>query len=69
MSAKLIDLVASSPAKDIEKNARALMAQGLSKLELVSYEEFDAQAQQLSNMQEKLRTLEARVAALENKIN
>ena len=65
MSAKLSDAVANSPAKDFEKNARALMAQGFAKLDLVTREEFDVQAQLLANTQEKLRDLEARVAALE----
>ena len=65
ISAKLSELAEKSPAKDIEKNARALLAQGFSKLDLVTREEFDIQTQLLSRTVEKLAELEARVAALE----
>lgn len=65
LSAKLKDVMASSPAKDFEKNARALLAQGFAKLDLVTHEEFDIQAAMLDRTHEKLTTLEARVAALE----
>lgn len=65
ISTKLNDIAASGPAKDFEKNARALLAQGFAKLDLVTREEFDVQAQLLSRAQEKLAALEARVAALE----
>lgn len=65
LSSKLCEVVANSPVKDFEKNARALLAQGFAKLDLVTREEFDVQAQLLSRTQEKLAALEARVAALE----
>ena len=65
ISAKLNEAVASSPAKDFEKNARALLAQGFAKLDLVTREEFDVQTQLLSRTQEKVAAMEARVAALE----
>jgi len=65
ISAKLSEAVANSPAKDIEKNARALLAQGFAKLDLVTREEFDVQAQLLSRTAQRLIELEARVAALE----
>lgn len=65
MSAKLNEAVANSPAKDFEKNARALLAQGFSKLDLVTREEFDVQAQVLARAREQLTALEARVTELE----
>jgi hypothetical protein len=65
MSAKLNEAVASSPARDFEKNARALLTQGFAKLDLVTREEFDVQAQVLARAREQLIALEARVAALE----
>ncbi|HEY6094227.1 MAG TPA: accessory factor UbiK family protein [Gallionellaceae bacterium] len=65
ISAKLNEAVANSPARDFEKNARALLAQGFAKLDLVTREEFEVQAQLLTRAQEKLRELEARIAALE----
>ncbi len=65
ISTKLNEAVANSPAKDFQKNARALLAQGFAKLDLVTREEFDVQTQLLSRTQEKLVELEARVTAME----
>jgi len=65
LTAKLSAAANSSPAKDIEKNMRALLMQGFAKLDLVTREEFDVQAQVLARTREHLTALEARVAALE----
>ena len=69
IAAKLNEIMASGPAKDFEKNARALLAQGFAKLDLVAREEFDVQAAMLDRTREKLTALEARVAALEAQQN
>ncbi len=58
MSSKLNEAVSSGPAKDFEKNARALLAQGFSKLDLVSREE-------IAVLELRLEKLEARLAKLE----
>ena len=63
--AKMSALLANSPAKDIEKNAKAMMSGVFSKLDLVTREEFDVQAQVLARTRAKLKDLEARVDALE----
>ena len=65
ISSRLSAAANSSPAKDLEKNMRALLAQGFAKLDLVTREEFDVQAQVLARTREKLSALEARVAELE----
>ena len=65
LSARLSAVIAASPAADIEKNARALLASFFSRLDLVSREEFDVQAQVLQRTREKLDALEKRVAQLE----
>lgn len=65
LSARLSELVKNSPAKDIEKNVRALLAQGFTKLDLVTREEFDIQAEVLARARQQLTALEARVAELE----
>lgn len=65
LSAKLSELVKNSPAKDIEKNIRALLMQGFAKLDLITREEFDVQAQLLTLTREQLILLEMRVAELE----
>lgn len=62
---KMSALMANSPAKDIEKNARAVMSGLFSRLDLVSREEFDIQSEVLARTREKLKLLEARVDALE----
>jgi BMFP domain-containing protein YqiC len=69
ISAKLSAVANSGPAKDIEKNMRALLAQGFAKLDLVTREEFDVQTQVLARTREKLTALEARVAELEAQLN
>lgn len=65
ISARISELVASSPAKDIEKNARALLASAFARLDLVTREDFDLQVAMLARTREKLTDLEARVTALE----
>ena len=65
LSAKLSEAVSSGPARDIERNMRALLVQGFSKLDLVTREEFEIQAEVLAHAREQLAALEARVAELE----
>ena len=65
-SNRLSTLIAASPAADIEKNARALVSGFFAKLDLVTREEFDIQAQVLLRTREMLKALEERVARLEN---
>ncbi|MGL5631342.1 MAG: accessory factor UbiK family protein [Azovibrio sp.] len=65
ISSKISAMIAASPAKDVEKNVRALMSGFFSKMDLVTREEFDVQAQVLARTREKLQALEARVDALE----
>ncbi len=65
ISAKLSEAVANSPVKDVEKNMRALLAQGFAKLDLVAREEFDVQTAVLARTREQLTALEARVIELE----
>lgn len=65
LQAKISQAIENSPAKDIEKNVKAMMSQGFSKLDLVTREEFDIQMQVLAKTRAKLEALEARVAELE----
>lgn len=62
---KMKQAIDSSPIRDLEKNMKAAMTQGFSRLDLVTREEFDVQAQVLAKTREKLEALEARVAELE----
>ena len=63
--AKMSALLANSPVKDFEKNAKAAMSGVFAKLDLVTREEFDVQAEVLARTRAKLKDLEARVSALE----
>lgn len=65
LSGKVSALLAQSPAKDVEKNVRALLASFFGRLDLVTREEFDVQARLLERSREQLRALEAKVAELE----
>ncbi len=52
--------------KDLENNFRAVLRASLSKLDLVSREEFDTQTRVLQRTRERLAELEARLQALES---
>jgi len=65
ISAKITDTIAASPARDIEKNIKALIAATFSRLDLVTREEFDVQQEVLIRTREQLTQLEQRLARLE----
>lgn len=69
LASKLGETIANSPAKDVEKNAKALFTSALSKMDLVTREEFDVQQQVLIKTRTKLSEVEARLAALEAIVN
>lgn len=58
-------LVAATPAKDVEKNLRALLTASLGRLDLATREEFDLQREALKRAKARLAELEAKVAELE----
>ncbi len=51
--------------RDMEKNMRALFADALARVDLVTREEFDIQAAVLARTRAKVESLERQVAALE----
>jgi ubiquinone biosynthesis accessory factor UbiK len=53
--------------KDLEQNFKAVLQSGLTKLDLVTRQEFDIQSGVLRRSRERLEELEARIAALEGK--
>ncbi len=67
ISAKVREILANSPARDIETNMRAMLAAMFARLDLVTRHEFDVQAELLSRTREKLAGLEAKLAELEAK--
>jgi BMFP domain-containing protein YqiC len=56
----------NSPAQDLEKNLKALLASGFTRLDLVLREDFEVQQKLLERAQAKLAELEARIAQLES---
>ena len=69
LSDKIRALLAQSPAKDAEKNLRALLASFFSRLDLVTREEFDVQTRLLARSREQINALETRVAELETRVS
>jgi ubiquinone biosynthesis accessory factor UbiK len=67
VQAKLGEMFKNSPAADIERNVKELMAQTLRKMDLVTREEFELQRELLQRSREKLDALERKVAELEQK--
>lgn len=67
VSGKLSEVLATGPARDIEKNVRAVLTAALAKLDLVTREEFEVQQAVLAKTRETLTALEARIAALESR--
>lgn len=62
---RMKEILAQSPAKDLEKNLRALLTSAFSRLDLVTREEFDVQREVLIRTRAKLAELEAKLAELE----
>ena len=65
LSNKSKDIVNSSPLADVDKNVNALIKGALTKMELVTREEFDVQTEVLRHAREQLASLETKLAALE----
>ena len=65
ISNKIKEIVSSSPLADVEKNINALLKSVFTKIELVTREEFDVQAEVLRKTREKLEMLESKLAELE----
>ncbi len=68
LNRKVNELIAATPAKDIEKNLRAALSSAFSRLDLVTREEFDVQNEVLRHTREKLQQMEAQVAELDAKL-
>jgi BMFP domain-containing protein YqiC len=68
LQGKISQAIDNSPVKDVEKNVKAMMTQGFSKLDLVTREEFDIQAQVLAKTRAKLDALELQITSLEARL-
>jgi BMFP domain-containing protein YqiC len=68
LSARISEFLAASPAKDLEKNLKALLTAAFARLDLATREEFEVQAAVLARAREKLAELEQRVVELEARL-
>jgi ubiquinone biosynthesis accessory factor UbiK len=68
IGAKLSELAATSPARDLEKNVKAMLGSAFTKLDLVTREEFEVQREVLTHTRARLTELERRVAELEARL-
>ena len=68
ISNKIKEMVGDSPLADLDKNINALLKGAFTKMELISREEFDVQAEVLRNTQEKLVELEKKLSELTSQI-
>jgi len=55
--------------EQIDRNAKSLLQSALTRLDVVSREEFDAQASVLKRTRERLEALEAQIAALDDALS
>ena len=67
MNERISEALSNSPAQDVEKNLRALLAGWFDRMDLVLREDFDVQRKLLERAQAKLAELEARVRDLEKR--
>jgi BMFP domain-containing protein YqiC len=63
------DLIARSPAADVQRNVKAFMAQGFSKMDLVTREEFDIQVELATRTRARVDQLTAQVEQLESRLS
>jgi len=62
---RVSELFRNSPAADIYRNLKAMLAQTFQRVDLVTRDEFDTQLERLSRLQERIASLEKRLAERE----
>ena len=65
IGAKLSEVLANSPARDVEKNLRVLLASFFDRFDLVTREDFEVQKRVLERAHARIVELDARVIELE----
>jgi BMFP domain-containing protein YqiC len=59
---RVAELFRSSPAADLERNVKALMAQTFQRMDLVTREEFEVQLELVQRLRQRVEALEAQLA-------
>jgi BMFP domain-containing protein YqiC len=67
LSERINEALRNSPAQDIEKNLRALLASWFDRMDLVTRADFDVQKKLLEAALARVAALEARLAELERR--
>jgi ubiquinone biosynthesis accessory factor UbiK len=65
IGAKVSEVLANSPARDIEKNLRALVVSFFDRFDLVTREDFEAQKRVLERARQRISELERKLGELE----
>jgi BMFP domain-containing protein YqiC len=65
LQSRVSQIIDGSPVKDIEKNLRALMTQALSRLDVITREEFELQTQVVEQLRKQMIMLHDRLKTLE----
>lgn len=58
---RIAELVRSSPAADLERNVKAMLAQTFQRMELVTREEFEVQLETIARLRRRVEALEAQL--------
>lgn len=66
LSLKIKQLIESSPISELNYNLHALIQGALTKMELISREEYDVQTEVLKHTREKLDALEEKLKTIED---
>lgn len=59
---RIAELFRSSPAADLERNVKAMLAQTFQRMELVTREEFEVQLETIARLRQRVEALESRLA-------
>ena len=59
---RIAELVRSSPAADLERNIKAMLAQTFQRMDLVTREEFEVTLETVARLRARVEALEARLA-------
>lgn len=59
---RIAELVRSSPAADLERNVKAMLAQAFQRMELVTREEFEVQLETIARLRRRVEALEAQLS-------
>ena len=62
---RVSDILAKSPARDVEKNVRALLAAFFDRFDLVTRDDFEVQKRVLERVQNRIAELELRLGEIE----